>query len=56
MPEGLRGKAAKTASGESICSGFNLGTCAVKGLRCPRGLHVCAEPGCEASHALPDHS
>ena len=61
MPQELRGKYHKTASNEPICFAFNtssgcshLGT--VKpGDRCPKELHVCAEPKCQQPHPLSQH-
>ena len=57
MPKGLSGKSSRTAAGDSICFGFNLGSCtgAAPGGKCNRGMHVCAEPGCEKPHKLSDH-
>ena len=57
-PEGLRNKCTRLPSGEPICFSFNLGGCnaAKPGQRCPRGWHVCAEPGCGGSHSLAQHS
>eukprot|EP00972_Heterocapsa_arctica_P018073 2670746-Heterocapsa_arctica.AAC.1 len=48
MPPTLIGKAFQTAGGEPICFQFNLQSgcsLASPGGRCPRGFHVCAEPG-----------
>ena len=61
MPQELRGKYHKTASNEPICFAFNTSTgCShsntVKaGDRCPKGLHVCAEPRCQQRHSLQQH-
>ena len=60
IPNELRGKYYKTASGEPICFGFNCATgCSEKsvppGGRCSRGLHVCAEPKCQQPHSLQNH-
>ena len=45
-----------TEAGESVCFGFNFGTCphkdVVPGKRCPKGLHVCCFKGCEKLHPL----
>ena len=45
---------AKTNAGDSICYGFNLGTCnlTVKNGRCEKGFHVCALPKCGKHHAF----
>ena len=50
----LEGKLKMTAANEPICFNFNLRGCpnAKPGERCPRGWHVCAEPGCGKAHAL----
>lgn len=52
MPHGLVGCYSKTAKGEPICYGFNLGKCSekVERGRCRRGLHVCCAPKCGAHH------
>ena len=57
MPAGLLGKNAKTAAGDPICFNFNLAGCNQAGVggRCPKGLHVCAEPGCGRAHPLKEH-
>jgi len=61
MPQELRGKYYKTAANEPICFAFNTAAgCAhsstVKpGDRCPKGLHVCAEPRCQQPHSLQQH-
>ena len=61
MPAELRGKYHKTASNEPICFAFNTAagcshSSTVKaGDRCPRGLHVCAEPKCQQPHSLLQH-
>ena len=61
MPAELRGKYHKTASNEPICFAFNTSAgCAhsasVKpGERCPKGMHVCAEPKCQQNHSLQQH-
>jgi hypothetical protein len=57
MPPGLEGKSASTSAGSPICFGFNLGNCAAAqpGGKCPRGLHVCCEPGCEQAHPVKQH-
>ena len=59
VPAPLIGKAFQTAEGEPICFAFNLpGGCpsqAAPGSQCPRGKHVCAEPGCSKPHSILDH-
>ncbi len=57
MPNTLRGKSVRMAAGERICFAYNLGGCSLAppGGKCPKGLHVCAEPGCEQAHGLKDH-
>ena len=44
-------------NGEPICFNYNLRGCpnAAAGQRCPRGWHVCAEPGCQKNHPMSDH-
>ena len=57
VPEALVGKSVRTAAGDRICYGFNLEGCSLAppGGKCPKGLHVCAEPHCEQAHGLKDH-
>eukprot|EP00435_Cladocopium_sp_Y103_P066865 s116_g29.t1 len=61
MPAELRGKYHKTASNEPICFAFNTASgCSHSsttkpGERCPKGLHVCAEPKCQQPHSLVQH-
>jgi hypothetical protein len=59
MPPGLIGKAYRGPSGENLCFAFNLpGGCSAAGAggRCPKGAHLCAEPGCGQAHSMQDHS
>jgi len=53
-PAELRGKQLTTSNGDNICYSFNLGGCpdAAPGERCPKGWHVCAEPGCGKAHPI----
>lgn len=58
IPRGLIGKCLQTKAGERICWAFNLSQgCqeAKAGSKCPRGIHVRAEPGCEQDHSLQNH-
>ena len=61
MPQELRGKYHKTAANEPICFAFNTSagcshsTTVKAGDRCPKGLHVCAEPKCQQPHSLQQH-
>ena len=58
MPTPLIGKSNLTPAGEPICFSYNLAigcTQASPGAKCPRGWHVCAEPGCHASHSITHH-
>ena len=59
MPPGLEGKCHRTAAGDPICFNYNLPSgcqhSVAAGGRCPRGFHVCAEPGCGAAHPLTGH-
>jgi hypothetical protein len=55
MPPGLIGKCSTAADGRRICFSFNLpGGCAgaAVGAQCPRGWHICAEPGCHLDHTI----
>jgi hypothetical protein len=59
MPAGLLNKAYRSPAGENLCFAFNLpGGCsgAGPGGKCPRGVHLCAEPGCGQAHSLQEHS
>ena len=60
IPQELRGKWFKLASGEPICFGFNCKSgCSSKtkpGDKCSRGWHVCAEPRCQKNHSLQQHA
>jgi len=53
-PKELQGKTLQTLSGDNICYAFNLGGCAdaAPGERCPRGWHICAQPGCGKPHGM----
>ncbi len=58
VPRELLGKTTVTSDGVPICFNYNLNGCsdARPGERCRRGLHVCAEPGCQSrSHGLRGH-
>lgn len=58
MPAGLAGKSGRTRNNDPICYNYNLPagcTGAPDGGRCNRGMHVCAEPGCEGAHPLGQH-
>ena len=54
MPKELQGKRTSTDNGERICWDFNLGGCskAPPGGTCPKGRHVCMQPGCNAPHSM----
>ena len=59
-PQELRGKWHKTPAGDAICFAYNCksgcsDTSTQPGGRCPRGLHVCAEPRCQKPHSLQQH-
>ena len=58
MPQELTSKQSSTKAGKRICWAFNL-ECgcdqAKPGEECPRGLHVCMEPGCQKNHSLVNH-
>ena len=58
MPQQLASKQSSTKSGQPICWAYNLACgCAnaKAGQECPRGLHVCMEPGCQKNHSLLEH-
>ncbi len=58
VPRELIGKTTTMPDGTPICFNYNLGGCndAQPGDKCRRGLHVCAEPGCQSrTHALRRH-
>ena len=57
IPQALQGKCLQTPQGKRICFRFNLEGCdaAPPGAECPKGIHLCAEPGCLQPHPLPQH-
>lgn len=57
VPAGLIGKALETRDGKRLCWAFNLAGCneAEPGQSCRRGLHLCAEVGCQKPHSLREH-
>ena len=63
VPAALFGKSPKTAQGQRLCYGYNLGQCtaAAPGQDCPRGKHGCMEPtgaggtACGAAHTCAEH-
>ena len=58
IPRGLIGKSLQTKSGDRLCWAFNLpqGCQEAKvGKKCPRGVHLCAEPNCEQPHSMQNH-
>ena len=57
MPSDLVGMAHMTDNNEPICFAYNLSGCdkAAAGEKCPRGLHVCAKPGCFKAHSQRNH-
>ena len=54
MPKQLQGMHAKNEQGESLCYGYNLGTCikCAPGAKCDKGLHICAK--CLGIHSQMD--
>ena len=59
VPKELIGKALEGPGGQRICWPYNMSTgCkdAPPGGKCSRGLHICAEPGCQKPHGLQQHS
>ena len=57
LPIELKGKWSTTKRGVPLCWDFNTGGCSLApaGGRCPRGMHLCAEPNCQKPHPLPEH-
>ena len=57
IPQALQGKCLQTPQGKRICFRFNLEGCdaAPPGAECPKGIHLCVEPGCLQPHPLPQH-
>jgi len=58
VPKQLINKTLQTAEGERLCWPFNLEQgCrdAKPGDKCPRGLHLCSEPGCLKPHSMQSH-
>ena len=58
VPKPLINKSLETSQGQRICWAYNLSNgCknAMPGQSCNRGVHVCAEPGCEQAHSLLEH-
>eukprot|EP00439_Symbiodinium_sp_Y106_P059741 s4249_g8.t1 len=59
VPKELIGKWSQNKDGERLCWAYNMQcgcTDAAPGGSCPRGLHLCAEPGCLQPHSLQEHS
>ena len=58
IPAGLINKALETPQKQRLCWAFNLPNGCNKakaGESCPKGIHLCAEPGCFKPHSLQDH-
>ena len=57
MPAGLVGKKTTSKDGRRLCWDFNLKGCSkcAPGMACDRGLHQCAEPGCDQNHPMYQH-
>ena len=58
VPELLIGKTKETKDGRRLCWAFNLPNGCSKALAggsCDRGVHLCAEPGCQKAHSLQNH-
>ena len=57
MPLQLRGKSSKDPHGRYICFSYNIDGCskAKDGEKCPKGFHVCCEPGCGKAHPISKH-
>jgi len=59
MPVSLKDKWSRTKRGVPICWAFNTEegcSAAPAGGRCPRGVHLCAEPNCQKPHSLLNHT
>ena len=59
MPVSLKDKWSRTKRGVPICWSFNTEEgcpAAPAGGRCPRGVHLCAEPNCQKPHSLVNHT
>ena len=55
MPKEIQGKLWKL-NGVNLCFGYALGTCtSMDAPRCPKGEHVCVEPGCGQRHSWKAH-
>ena len=57
-PAGLINKALETPQKQRLCWAYNLPNGCNKakaGESCPKGVHLCAEPGCFKPHSLQDH-
>ena len=57
VPKLLQPGVGKLANGDTICFGFNLGTCqsgVPAGGRCPKGHHVCTKIGCQRARRAKD--
>ena len=58
IPAGLINKALGTPQKQRLCWAYNLPNGCSKakaGESCPKGIHLCAEPGCFKPHSLQDH-
>lgn len=58
MPISLKDKWSRTKRGVPICWAFNTEegcSGAPAGGRCPRGVHLCAEPNCQKPHSIVNH-
>ena len=58
IPAGLINKALETPQKQRLCWAFNLPNGCSKakaGESCPKGIHLCAGPGCFKPHSLQDH-
>ncbi|CAE7257855.1 unnamed protein product [Symbiodinium sp. CCMP2592] len=59
MPVSLKDKWSRTKRGVPICWAFNTEegcSSAPAGGRCPRGVHLCAEPNCQKPHSIVNHA
>ena len=45
---------AKNDANQNICFAYNRKSCAVRGAKCRRGLHVCWKKGCFGKRPYPD--
>ena len=57
MPHAIVGKESNDSKSKRLCFAYNMEGCsaAADGQECPKGRHICCEPGCGAAHTLHNH-